>query len=88
MHTVKVLSAGVGLLALCSLLGYCIDGRRGAERGIVVFIPLWLGGTGLNLYAGVARAGYTIREELPVAAGVFAGPALAAAGLWRMLHTT
>jgi len=38
------------------------------------------------MYLGVKNAGYTVAGELPVAAGVFGGPALIALGLWGKLR--
>lgn len=85
MHTVKVVGAGVGLLALCVLVGRSSGGRQGMAKGATVFLPLWLLGSGINMYVGVKKAGYPVADELPVAAGVFGGPALAALGLrWKL----
>ncbi len=81
MHTVKVAGAGAGLLTLCLLGGNLLNRRRGMAQGTLVFLPLWAVGTGLNMYLGVKDAGYSVAEELPVAAGVFAGPALVAMAL-------
>ena len=86
MHTIKVVSAGMGLLALCGLGGLVLNGRRGVAQGTLVFLPLWLVGTGINMYFGVKDAGYSVTDELPVAAGVFAGPALVAMGLRSQLR--
>ena len=86
MHTVKVVGTGFGLLALCAFVGRVADGRQGMATGATVFLPLWLAGTGLNMFHGVKHAGYEIGQELPVAAGVFAVPALAALGLRSRLR--
>ncbi len=86
MHTVKVVGAGFGLLALCVLVGRGSGDRHGMAKGAAVFVPLWLLGSGLNMYLGVKKAGYTVAEELPVAAGVFGGPALVGLGLWAKLR--
>jgi hypothetical protein len=43
------------------------------------FIPLWLVGAGINMYVGVARAGYSVAEEAPIFLLVFAVPAIVAA---------
>ena len=48
MHTMKVLSAGFGLLAICVLGGRAAEGRQGMAKGALVFLPLWLIGTGVN----------------------------------------
>lgn len=86
MHTVKVIGAGVGLLGLCVLVGRGSGGRQGMAKGATVFLPLWLLGSGVNMFVGVKKAGYTVADELPVAAGVFGGPALVALGLWWKLQ--
>ena len=82
MHTLKVGAAGIGLLALCALTARSLRGNRGVADGAALFLPLWFLGTGANLYAGVTQAGYSVGEELPIAAALFTGPALVAAGLW------
>ena len=85
MHTVKVVGAGLGLLALCLLAGRSSGGRQGMSKGAVAFLPLWLLGSGINMYAGMKEAGYSAADELPVAVGVFGGPALVAVGLrWKL----
>ncbi len=86
MHTTKVIGAGLGLLAFCLFVGRKANGRQGMATGAAVFLPLWVVGSGVNMYLGVKSAGYTVSDELPVTAGVFGGPALAAAGLWWKLH--
>ncbi len=86
MHTVKVVGAGLGLLAMCVLVGRGSGGKQGMAKGAAVFLPLWMVGTGVNLYVGVRKAGYSVADELPVAAGVFGGPALAAQGVWWKLR--
>ena len=55
-------------------------------KGAIAFLPLGLLGSRLNMYLGVKNAGYTVAGELPVAAGVFGGPALIALGLWGKLR--
>jgi hypothetical protein len=50
-------------------------------KGAIAFLPLWLLGSGVNMYLGVKNAGYAVAAELPVAGGVFGGPALIALGL-------
>lgn len=43
------------------------------------FIPVWLIGAGINLWVGVAKAGYSVAEEAPIFLLVFAVPAAVAA---------
>jgi hypothetical protein len=81
MHTLKVIAGGFILLATCLLIGRLVGGEAPAE-GVVgaakVFIPLWLLVAGVNLWIGVASAGYTVAEEAPIFLVVFAVPAAVA----------
>jgi hypothetical protein len=76
-HNIKVIAAGFGLLALCVFVG--------RANGAKLFIPLWLVGAGINLWVGVARAGYSVAEEAPIFLLVFAVPAAVALLLVRFL---
>lgn len=83
MHTLLVMGAGFALLALCLLAG---RGRGAMAQAALVFIPLWLLGAGINLAVGVLGAGYSVAEELPIFAVIFAVPALLAGFLWWRLQ--
>ncbi|MGH7631971.1 MAG: hypothetical protein ACREOF_21765 [Gemmatimonadales bacterium] len=80
MHTVKIIAGGFALLALCLLIGRI--GGVGVATAAKAFLPLWLIAAGVNMYVGVARAGYSVAEEAPVFAVVFAVPAAAALLVW------
>jgi hypothetical protein len=83
MHTLKVILGGLALLALCLAAGrWLAGGSSGLVLGAKVFLPLWLLGAGANLWVGVTRAGYSVAEELPVFAVVFAVPAALAGVVW------
>ena len=86
MHTVTVLAGGFALLGVCVFAGKLAGGTDAAmAKGAMAFLPIWLVCAALNMWAGVARAGYSVREELPVLLVVFAVPAAAAlAVLWRL----
>jgi hypothetical protein len=47
----------------------------GLILGAKVFIPQWFVASGLNMWLGVAKAGYTVAEEAPIFLLVFAVPA-------------
>ena len=47
-----------------------------------VFIALWLIAAGVNMWVGVAKAGYSVTEELPIFLLIFALPAAAAGFAW------
>jgi uncharacterized membrane protein YwaF len=51
-----------------------------------VFVVLWLALTGFNMWVGVARAGYSVAEELPVLLLLFGIPAAVAVVLkWKFI---
>lgn len=56
-----------------------MDRRRTAAK---VFLPLWLFAALFNMWVGVARAGYSVREELPIFLLIFALPAAVALFIW------
>lgn len=87
MHTVKVIAAGVALLALCLVVARWAGNPPplALARGAKVFIPLWLIGAGVNMWIGVSKAGYSVAEETPTFFIVFAVPAaIAVFVLWRV----
>ena len=43
---------------------------------------LWLAATLVNMWVGVSKAGYSIKDEAPVALLVFAVPAIVAIVIW------
>ena len=85
MHTIKVLSLGFALLALCLLAGRSLGSAGGGlALGAKVFLPLWLVGAGINMWLGVSRAGYSVADEAPVFFAVFGVPAAVALFIiWR-----
>ncbi len=83
MHTLLVVAGGFLLLGLCLLVAKLMGGAPAAfARAALVFLPLWFVGAGVNLWIGVATAGYTVREELPIFALVFTVPAAVAMLVW------
>jgi hypothetical protein len=44
----------------------------------IVFVVGWFGVAAVNMYFGVARAGYAFREELPIFLVIFLVPAIVA----------
>jgi len=87
-HTIKVVVGGFLLLGLCLLIGRWIGGATpaaGLATAAKVFILLWLIAAGVNMWAGVAKAGYSVAEEAPIFLVVFAVPvAVALLVLWRL----
>ena len=56
------------------------DGGRHYNQ--VYFIVLWLAVTLVNMWVGVSKAGYSMKDEAPVALLVFAVPAIVAIVIW------
>ena len=85
MHTIKIILAGLALLAICLVLGRFSGSSRGMSIATLIFLPLWLLIAAGNMYFGVKGAGYSVTEELPVFLLVFALPALMAMLLrWKL----
>lgn len=85
MHTLKIIAGGVVLLAVFLLLGWLFGGNSSSLAAAAkLFIPAWFAVSVVNLWVGVSRAGYTVREELPILLVVFIVPAaVAAIAIWR-----
>jgi hypothetical protein len=85
MHTLKVIVAGFLLLALCLVAGRLIGGAGQPlllARAALVFVGLWFVGAGINMWIGVSRAGYSVKEEIPFFFVVFLIPAAVALLVW------
>ena len=85
MHMAMVMAGGVVLLGVFLLFGKLLGGdASGSVTAAKFFIPVWLLIALVNLWVGVSKAGYTVREELPILLIVFAIPAIAAAAaIWH-----
>lgn len=86
MHMLMVIVGGVILLGLFLLFGKLWGGdATGLAFAAKAFIPVWLVVSLANLWVGVAHAGYSLREELPVLLVVFAVPAIiAGVVVWQL----
>jgi hypothetical protein len=74
------------LLALCLVVSRSLAPSLaiGVANAVRVFLPLWLIASAVNMWIGVSRAGYSVREEAPIFLVVFAVPAaLALLVLWK-----
>jgi len=64
---------------------WALDGGAAATvvaTTIKYFLGLWLAATLVNMWVGVSKAGYSIKDEAPVAVLVFAVPAIVAIVIW------
>jgi hypothetical protein len=86
-HTIKVIVTGLVLLAACLLIGRFFGSSisnpsMAVSRSALVFIPLWAIAAGINMWMGVSKAGYSVKEEIPFFFIVFLIPAGVAAFIW------
>ena len=79
MHVLMVIAAGFLALGAFLLFGRHWGGdASGLALAAKIFVPAWFLLACANLWIGVAKAGYTMREELPILLLVFAVPAAVA----------
>jgi hypothetical protein len=84
MRTLIIIASGFVLLGFCMLAPKLAGGKSSAfAKAALFFLPLWLIAAGVNMWIGVAKAGYTVKEELPIFLLIFAVPAVPAIILWR-----
>lgn len=82
MHTIYVVMLGLLLLVVFLLAGHALGHGRQAA---LYFLPAWLAGAAINMWLGVSRAGYSVRDEAPIFLLVFAIPsALALVAWWKL----
>jgi hypothetical protein len=73
---------GFVLLAVFLLAGHALGHGRQAA---LYFLPAWLAGAAINMWLGVSRAGYSIRDEAPIFLLIFATPsAVALLAFWKL----
>ena len=85
LHTVKVIGVGFALLAVSLIVGRLMGGAGQPTllaRSALVFIALWFVGAGINMWVGVSKAGYSMKEEIPFFFIVFLIPAAVALFFW------
>lgn len=85
MHTAMTILGGLLLLAVFLIFGWLWGGPGGVAAAARLFLPAWAAVAVANLWVGVARAGYSVAQELPILAVNLAAPAAAALLVaWRM----
>lgn len=88
MRTGLFLIAGFLLLAGCLILGRLFSANYPGATLVatVAYVALWLVIAAANMWVGVARAGYSVTEELPIFLLIFGLPAVVAIVLkWKFL---
>jgi hypothetical protein len=85
LRTLIIIGMGFALLGLCIGAGWLAGGPAKMKVAALVFIGLWFIAAAVNMYVGVARAGYSFMEELPIFLVIFGAPAIVAALLrWKI----
>jgi hypothetical protein len=87
MRTALFLVAGLLLLGAALLLGKLLSTHYPGATFVatVAYVALWLIIAGLNMWVGVAKAGYSVTEELPIFLLIFGVPAAVAILLkWKV----
>ena len=80
-HTLKVIAGGLlllGLLVVAARFVHSTAPVAGMAAAARWFVPIWLIGSAINLWVGVAKVGYSVAEEAPIFLVVFAVPAAVA----------
>jgi hypothetical protein len=88
MRTGLFLLAGFLLLAASLILGrlFSTNYPSASIVATLVYVVLWLAIAGVNMWIGVAKAGYSFSEELPIFALIFLLPAAVGIILkWKVL---
>jgi hypothetical protein len=87
MRTSLFLVAGFLLLAASLLLGRLFSANYPVSPFLATaaYVALWLAIAGINMWVGVAKAGYSVTEELPIFLLIFGVPAAVAILLkWKV----
>lgn len=88
MRTALFLTSGLLLVASLLILAKLFSEHfpSAPTWALALGLSLWLAATVANMWIGVAKAGYSVAEELPILLLLFAVPAAAAVfARWRFL---
>ena len=87
MRTLVIILAGFVLWALCLGVAKGVSGstRASITAATAIFVALWFIASAVNLWIGVAQAGYSFLEELPIFLVIFLLPVCTALFVrWRI----
>lgn len=84
MRTLVIILIGFALLGVGLLLGKWIGSadKIATIRIAQGFLAIWFAVAFINMWIGVSRAGYSVREELPIFLLIYLVPACAAIFVW------
>lgn len=86
MHILLVIVGGIVQLGVFVLYGW-LWGNNAAAMALAakLFVPFWLVVAAVNLWVGVAHAGYSVKDELPILVLNFVVPTLVAGfAAWQL----
>ena len=77
MRTALFLLSGLLLMAAFLILGKLFSPQFPESSRVATFsfVAIWFAVAVLNMWLGVARAGYSVADELPILLLIFAAPA-------------
>ncbi len=78
MRTAIIIGIGFALLGVFAGVAAFAGGGAKLKTAMLAFVGLWFIAAAVNLYIGVAHAGYSFMEELPIFLVIFGLPAVAA----------
>jgi len=84
MRSAIIIGAGLVLLAMFVMIGRFVGSPAASAmaRAALYFLPVWFIAAAVNMWLGVAKAGYSVAEEAPIFALIFAVPAAVALFAW------
>jgi hypothetical protein len=84
MRSAIIIVGGLVLLGIFVLVPRLAGGGDTAQiaKAALYFLPVWLIAAAVNMWMGVAKAGYSVAEEAPIFALIFAVPAAVALFVW------
>lgn len=88
MRTVIIVIAGIVLWAVCLGVAKLLSSSSVSSMtaATVVFVVIWFVAAAANMWIGVAQAGYSFQEELPIFLLIFLLPAaVAMLAKWKFL---
>jgi hypothetical protein len=88
MRTAIIIAAGFALWGICIGIAKLLPNPSPSSTTIATaaFVVLWFVAAAVNMWIGVAKAGYSFIEELPIFLVIFLVPcAVAVAVKWRFL---
>jgi hypothetical protein len=80
MRTALIIAGGFVLWGICVGIAKYMAGASATATtaATVIFVAVWFCAAALNMWMGVAKTGYSFREELPIFLVIFLLPALVA----------